>query len=281
MTGGLSGPGRDGPGEERPAEPPEGPVPDEAEGGSAPEADEAEEAGTGPQDTGAGPLGLALPGIADGAAPIAAARKLAPRQRLNGVVLDQGRAVGLALPPLSDKEILGPWRGLLGRGALYVRCVDRHEPLPVAQLQRLARVGELWLDGPLPAPDELLDHLVSGVHRFVVWLGEVDDPEEVLAELGDAAALGWSGASPWEDAVRLAKLHAVPVIATADPPPAGGQDLAGLEVYRTEIPGSGRFEVRLLKPPEPASPPGAETLADKPTPASDKPTPPSPSPEGG
>lgn len=240
MTGGLSGPRRL----------------DEAtnEADKANEAHETSDAAEGKAGE-VRPGGLAgLAGIADGAAPVEAARRLAPRERLAGIVLRDGQALGTSLPALSEREIVGAWRAELGRAGLYVRCADRTRPVPTSYIQRLARVGELWLDGPLPPPDELLESLVAGVHRFVVWPGEVDDLDDVLAELGDAAALGWSGESPCSDAMRLALQHGIPVIATLEPEPS--VDRHGVDVYRMDIPTAGRFEVRLLAHPvrpEPAA----------------------------
>lgn len=244
MTGGLSGPRRP---EEALATDEENP---KEEGGGDPEAAMEAEAAADPgteAGAAAGGPGLSFPGVFGAASAVDAAKRMPPRAKLAGVLLQDGHAAGTDLPSLDQAEILAPWRAALGRGALYVRCVDRAVGLPTEQVQRLARVGELWLDAALPPPDELLDVLVAGVHRFVVWPGEVDDLEEVLADLADAAALGWSDASAWEEAKRLAHLHGIPVLVTFEPP----EDRKDLDVYRLDLPASGAFEVRLLAAPQP------------------------------
>lgn len=245
MTGGLSGP-------RRPDEATEADEPDEPNGPEGPDGSDEPEApasehGVEARSAGSSPA-FAMPGVMGAATAVETAKRLPARARLAGVVLQDGRAVGTDLPPLDRPEILAPWRAALGRGGLYVRCLDRAVPLPTAQVQRLARVGELWLDGALPPPDEVLDVLVAGVHRFVVWPGEADDLDEVLTELGDAAALGWSDEAAWPEAKRLALLHGIPVMATFDPP----EDRADLDVYRLDIPAAGPFEARLLGPSRPA-----------------------------
>jgi hypothetical protein len=158
--------------------------------------------------------------------------------RLTGVRLRDGRAVGLDLPALGEREIVPAWRSALGTGPLYVRCDDRSRGLPIAQAQRLARIGELWLDAPLPDHDLAFELLVAGVHRLVVWPGECDVASR-LDELGDSLALGWDGSTAWDQLTALATQHAVPVLCAAQ----STSPAPGLDLYRVDLAATGRFSV--------------------------------------
>lgn len=169
-------------------------------------------------------------------------------ERLTAVRLTNGRAEGLQLPALSDREVVTAWRKAIRRGPLYVRCTDRVVPLPIEHIQRLARLGELWLDGAVPDPEAGLDLLVAGAHRIVVWLGESTESTELLETFGDSAVVGWDGTTPWLDVVAQATMLGVPVVCAAEPP----GPMPPVHVYRIDLTASGASEVVRLHAPEPA-----------------------------
>lgn len=149
-----------------------------------------------------------------------------------------GRPVGLDLPSLDVRGAAEAWRGALGRGPFYVRFEDRDAVPDVARVQRLARLGEVWLDGPLKDVDVALDLLIAGASRLVVWS---DDPD-LLDAVGDSAVLGWDGSRTLDQVVAAAAPHAAPILATA---PLPRHDDPGL-YQAPPAPWSGRFEVPLV-----------------------------------
>lgn len=167
-------------------------------------------------------------------------------ERLTAVSLEGGRPQGVALPALGDREVVAAWRSTLGSGPLYVRCLDRRAPLPVAQVQRLARVGELWLDCAVPDDEAGFELMVAGAHRLVLWPAEASAIDR-LDSLGDSAVLGWDGATDWPALVELALAHGVPVLCAADP----GAPAPGLDLYRVDLAASGPSVATRIQSAEP------------------------------
>lgn len=159
-------------------------------------------------------------------------------QSLVGVVVEtDGRPRGLALPSLDERSAAEAWRAALGPGPYYVSFADRQQTPDLARVQRLARLGDVWLDGHLDGAEAALDLLIAGAGRLVVW-GDAD----LLESIADSAVVGWDGRSPFEDAVVAAKAHAVPILAT-HPVPRDREP--GLYQAPTG-PWTGRFDVRYI-----------------------------------
>lgn len=131
-------------------------------------------------------------------------------ERLVGVVVEHdGQPRGLALPSLDERGAAEAWRLALGKGPYYVHFADRVGTPDLARVQRLARLGEVWLDCHLPGPDAALDCLIAGAARLVVW-----DDADLLDAIGDSAVLGWEDRVPLQQAIEAAKAHDLPILAT-------------------------------------------------------------------
>lgn len=137
-------------------------------------------------------------------------------ERVPGFVVEAGRAVGRDLPSLDGRESLGPWRAALGvKGPLFVRITGDDLDI-LAHVRRLASVGELWLEVPLPNVDDALDLLVAGAARLVVPAAGAD--AEMLEAVGPSALIAWDGDTPWPQVQEAALAHAAPVLARVAPP---------------------------------------------------------------
>ncbi|MHB1262309.1 MAG: hypothetical protein ACYC2H_11410, partial [Thermoplasmatota archaeon] len=139
-----------------------------------------------------------------------------------GFLVEAGRVVGRNLPSLDGRESLGPWRAAVGRkGPLFVRITG--DDLDVlAHVRRLASVGELWLEAPLPSVDDALDLLVAGAARLVVPLAGADP--EMLEAVGPSALIAWDGEAPWPAAQEAALVHGAVVLARVPPPEGAACD---------------------------------------------------------
>lgn len=158
---------------------------------------------------------------------------------LTGLLVGRdGRPVGLDLPSLDVRGAAQAWRAALGRGPFYVRLEDRDAVPDVARVQRLARLGEVWLDAPLRDVDVALDLLIAGASRLVVWADDAD----LLEAVGDSAVLGWDGSRPLQDVVAAAAPLDAPIVATAPLPHQGDPGL----YQAPPQPWSGRFDVQLV-----------------------------------
>ncbi|MEK6975702.1 MAG: hypothetical protein AABY18_05095 [Candidatus Thermoplasmatota archaeon] len=125
-----------------------------------------------------------------------------------------GRPIGLDLPSLDARGAADAWRAQLGPGPFYVRFEDRGAEPSLDRVQRLARLGEVWLDCAIDGIDGALDLLIAGASRLVLW-GEDGD---LLEAVGDSAVVGWDGAGPLQAAIDAAKPHEVPILALAQSP---------------------------------------------------------------
>lgn len=163
-------------------------------------------------------------------------------ERLVGVVVEaDGRPRGLALPSLDERGAADAWRAALGKGPYYVQFAARDTPADLGRVQRLARLGEVWLDCALPGPDVALDLLIAGAARLVVW-----EDGDLLETIGDSAVRGWDARVPLEQAIAAAKAHDLPILATQ---PLPSREDPGL--YQAPPgPWSGRFEVTYVGNPD-------------------------------
>lgn len=136
-------------------------------------------------------------------------------ERLVGLVIAaDGHPVGVPLPSLDERGAMEAWRKELGPGPYYVRFADRHSEASLDRVQRLARLGEVWLDCPIPHVDAALDLLVAGAARLVLR----GDDAELLEAVGDSAVVAWDGHAPLDAAIALAKPHDIPILASATLP---------------------------------------------------------------
>ena len=143
--------------------------------------------------------------------------------RVPGFVVAAGRAIGHDLPSLDAREIVGPWRDAIGgRGPFLVR-LGADDAAAIAHVQRLARVGELWLDTPLRSVDDALDLVVAGASRLVV--PSADRDPDLLEAVGPSALIGWDGVTPWDQVQASALEHGVPVLAGVPPPEGAACDV--------------------------------------------------------
>jgi hypothetical protein len=129
-----------------------------------------------------------------------------------------GRAVGRSLPPVEPGVSLAEWRDLVD-GPFLLRP-DTHGSALLAQVRRLATVGELWLDARPRGIDEALDLLVAGAARL-----RVDPADAEMAEaVGPSGLVAWDGSTPWEAVQAFALEHAAPVLAEAEVPAGAACD---------------------------------------------------------
>lgn len=162
-------------------------------------------------------------------------------ERLVGVaVAPDGHPVGLELPSLDERGAGVAWKAALGKGPYFVHLTERQREPNLDHLQRLARLGEVWLDAPLADADQALDLLVAGASRLVVRGRDVD----LLDIVGESAVVAWDGSWPIEEAIAAAGQHEVPILATAPLPP---NDDPGL-FQAPPRPWSGAFQVHLVNP---------------------------------
>ena len=162
---------------------------------------------------------------------------MAQPDRVPGFIVEAGRAVGHDLPSLDGRESLVPWRTAIGgRGPFFVRITEA-DPAVVAHVQRLSRVGELWLETPLLNVDDALDLVVAGATRLVVPTANLD--ADLLEAVGPSALIAWDGLTPWADVEAAALAHEAPVLVRQSPPPGAGCDVfliedgpAGLHLMR-------------------------------------------------
>ncbi len=162
-------------------------------------------------------------------------------ERLVGVaVAPDGHPVGLDLPSLDVRGAAVAWKAALGKGPYFVHLTDRQREPDLDHLQRLGRLGEVWLDAPIADADQALDLLVAGASRLVVPGRDAD----LLDSVGDSAVVAWDGSWPLEAAIVAAALHEVPILALAPLPP---NDDPGL-FQAPPRPWSGAFEVQLANP---------------------------------
>lgn len=158
-------------------------------------------------------------------------------ERLAGlVVASDGRPLGLDLPSLDERGAADAWRAALGPGPYYVRFAERRREPSVERVQRVARLGEVWLDCPIPDVDVALDLLIAGAARLVLW----GDDADLLEAVSDSAVVGWDGTRPLDDAIAAAKAHLAPILATA---PLPSTEDPGL-YQAPSPPWTGPFEVR-------------------------------------
>lgn len=150
--------------------------------------------------------------------------------------------MGLDLPPLDQRGAATTWKAALGKGPYYVHIAERDAGIDLDQVQRLARLGEVWLDAPLASADAALELLIAGAARLVVW-----DDDELLEAVADSAVVGWDGAAPLEQAITRAAAHEVPILAVAPLPHTGDPGL----YQAPPRPWSGAFEVRYVGKPLP------------------------------
>ena len=157
-------------------------------------------------------------------------------ERLVGIAISaDGRPAGSGLPSLDERGAASAWRQELGPGPYLVRFEDRVAEPDLDHVQRLARLGEVWLDCAMDGVDGALDLLVAGASRLVVW-GPGDG---LLEAVGDSAVLGWDGAGASSLALDEARRLEVPVLALA---PAGEPE--GVALYQAPaLPWTGPVEV--------------------------------------
>lgn len=179
-------------------------------------------------------------------------------QRLVGLALVGGRPAGLDLPALDQRGAATAWRAVLGKGPYYVHLAERDQEPDLDQIQRLTRLGEVWLDAPLASPDAALELLIAGAARLVVPVGD----SELLDAVGDSAVVAWDGHVALQQAIEAAAALQVPILATA---PLPTHDDPGL-YQAPPRPWRGAFEVRYVGTPLPddgAPDPAAVDLSDR------------------
>lgn len=137
-----------------------------------------------------------------------------PEKLLGLAIGADGRPIGLDLPSLDARGAAEAWRLALGPGPYYARFEDRSAEPSLDRIQRLGRLGEVWVDCPIDDVDGALDLLIAGSSRLVLW---GDDPD-LLEAVGDSAVVGWDGATPLQSAIDAAKPHLVPILAAAPAP---------------------------------------------------------------
>lgn len=127
-------------------------------------------------------------------------------ERIPGFLVRAGRLPGLDLPAIGDHGGLAAWRAHLGKSEGYYLRFDG--TLPLREVARLSRLGELWVDcGPLAAEDAV-DLASSGAARIVVPIAKA----EALAD-----AIGWNLAFAWDPAAMPAP-KALALAAACDAP---------------------------------------------------------------
>lgn len=163
-------------------------------------------------------------------------------ERLVGVVVEpDGRPRGLDLPSLDERGAADAWRAALGKGPYYVHFANRAVAADLARVQRLARLGEVWLDCNLQSSDVALDLLIAGAARLVVW-----QDGDLLDAIGDSAVFGWDDRMPLDQAIAAAKLHDLPILAKQ---PLPTREDPGL-YQAPPPPWTGRFEVAYVGNPD-------------------------------
>lgn len=138
-------------------------------------------------------------------------------ERLVGLALDlDGKPIGGELPPLQERGATEAWRRALGKGPYYVRFEERTREPDLDQVQRLARLGEVWLDCAIHDVEGALDILVAGAAKLVLW----NPSDELLQAIDDSAVLGWDGDGDLAQVLAAADALQVPVLALAPLPPS-------------------------------------------------------------
>jgi hypothetical protein len=152
---------------------------------------------------------------------------VAQPDRVPGFIVEGGRAIGHDLPSVDGRESLVPWRTAIGgRGPFFVR-IAADDPAVVKHVQRLSRVGELWLETPLGSIDDALDLVVAGASRLAVPTADRD--ADLLEAVGPSALIAWDGVTPWAEVEAAALAHEAPVLVRQTPPPGAACDVFLLE----------------------------------------------------
>ncbi|HUR24586.1 MAG TPA: hypothetical protein VM327_01040 [Candidatus Thermoplasmatota archaeon] len=168
-------------------------------------------------------------------------------ERVPGFVVAAGRAIGRDLPALDARDVLRPWREAIGgRGPFFVR-LEAGAPAAIAHIQRLSRIGELWLDARVDSVEEALDLVIAGASRLVVPTADRDP--DLLDAVGPSALIEWDGLTPWHEVQAAALEHSAPVLASATPP---GD--AACDVFVVDGDGHGIRLTRVASAPTPTPP---------------------------
>ena len=158
------------------------------------------------------------------------------------IVLRGGRAVGRSLPAVEPGTSLAEWRAAFGKKPFLLRT-DAEGIERLAEVRRLATVGEVWLDAGVHDVDEALDLLVAGAARLRV---DPADAERVDA-VGPSCLLAWDGRGAWEAVEALALEHHSPVVAEAEIPAGARCDAFRLEGSRQGGPAPEHAPERLVR----------------------------------
>jgi hypothetical protein len=127
--------------------------------------------------------------------------------RIPGFTVRGGRLPGTDLPALSEPEALPALRRHLEASPSYYARFEGGR-LPLREVSRLSRLGELWVEcGPV-APDDAVDLAAAGAARLVVPLEQAEAMADVL---------GWNLALRWDPA-RVPAEEALPRAAAFDAP---------------------------------------------------------------
>ncbi len=153
-------------------------------------------------------------------------------QRLRGLRIVDGKLPGAGLPGLDERHALQEWRGKIGAPPFFVRFEDGRDA-PLDEVQRLSRLGELWVDPGAVTADDAMDLAVAGARRIVVWTG-AEGLAEVVEAMPESVLLGWDVARPGcgslSAAIALAQQYSLPILIAARPlTPVEGVDAYTLE----------------------------------------------------
>ncbi|MGB0653786.1 MAG: hypothetical protein ACPGQL_11370 [Thermoplasmatota archaeon] len=111
-----------------------------------------------------------------------------------------------ALENLGHRDAVEPWTAWAHEGhraPYFVRVLDAYEgwTLPLEEIRRLSRIGELWVDAKPESHEDLLDLTFSGASRVVLWqhLVSGEDLDDWLAETEQVGLVGVDLAEPGAD----------------------------------------------------------------------------------
>lgn len=171
-----------------------------------------------------------------------------------GFAVQDGQVAGEpGLPAMADADMIDGMRRWLADldDPYYVRFDE--QGLPLDTIQRLARLGELWVDAGPEDMGDVLDLAFSGSARVVCDVGVVpdDDLEDTFAATdgGIILAVGPDAEDRLPDAEAWAEAHGVPILLRDGLEAADVR--AGIHVYQARPDdGPTRFLHRVAGPAE-------------------------------